>query len=100
MPHTKTHPPERLVVSESDCVIIPLDFKPLMVTVKFVDHAPVVLPGCNPICRDVVLASIVRLREDKHRHHHDHRDRSWGIELGWIVKGTREIEWVVTELTH
>lgn len=100
MPHIKTHPPERLVVSGSDCIIIPLCFKPLMVTVKFVDPDPVVMPGCRPVGRDVVIASIVQLHDEKHNGRHHQRDHLWGIEIGWIVSGTREIEWVVTELTH
>jgi hypothetical protein len=89
----KRHPSERLFVSGNDCIIIPLPFKPYTAEAKFIDHEPIKHPGCNPVFKDVVVASVVELGKG-HHHHHKH-----GIQICWKTSGTREVEWRVTELT-
>lgn len=94
MYHIKRHAPEKLFVSGSNTVIMPLTFKPYTVIAKFIDAEAIRLPGCNPLVKDSVAASIIQLPEDD-----ANGDPLNAIQISWTVTGTREIEWLVTELT-
>lgn len=107
------HKPERLFVTGSDCVIVPIHFTPYTVAIGFVGPECPHHPSCNPIVHDAVTAQIITLPgERKHhnkgkcnchnRHHHSEHychEHNYGIKICWRVAGTREIEWKVTELT-
>lgn len=91
----KRHSPEKLFVSGNNTVVMPLTFKPHTVVAKFIDAEAICLPGCNPLMKDAVTAAIIQLPEDD-----SNGDPLYGVKISWTVTGTREIEWLVTELTN